>query len=254
MTDLKWLGGVVWVITGGLFVWGFRKGERGLRSLPVMLTLVCVASLVPVLGHLHNWYLYIPSAFFCLVVADIWLRKSGRVFSLLFVGLLLYYTGVMVREGLIWRDASRLSEGVVADVLPYAQTTHGRLFVLNTPSAWTSPNSVSGKPLFAFALKNAVSMRALKPIPADIVMVNHVWLTGELACDVTRTDNLFRVEIADGGYFSFHGGGEVWQSPFRWDREWGVLDVLSNTVLFAVIDLKQGDRVVFFDGHQVKTF
>lgn len=254
MTDLKWFGGVVLVITGGLFVWAFRKDGQRVCSLPLMLTVVCVVSLVPVLGHLHNWYLYIPSAFFCLVVADIWLRQAGRIFSFLFVGLLLYYTGVMAREASLWRDASRVSEGFVADVLPYAQTTHGRLFVLNTPSAWTPPKSIGGKPLFAFALKNAVSMRSLKPIPAKIVMVNHVWLTGELMCEVVRKDHAFQVEIADGGYFSFHGGGEGWQPPLRWDREWGALDVWSDTVLSAVIDLKQDDRIVFFDGKEVKAF
>jgi hypothetical protein len=254
MTDLKWFGGVVLVITGGLFFGDFRKNRRWVRSLPLMLTMVCVVSLVPVLGHLHNWYLYIPSAFFCLVVADIWMRQSGHIFSFLFVGLLLYYTGVMIREGVIWRDASRVSEGFVADVLPYAQTTHGRLFVLNTPSAWTPPKSIGGKPLFAFALKNAVSMRSAQPISADIVMVNHVWLTGDMTCVVEPQENLFQIQIVDGGYFSFHGGKEALQPPFLLEQEWGHLNVLSEYLMSVMIDLKFDDRIVFFDGERLKTF
>lgn len=254
MTDLKWFGGVVLLATGILF-WG-RYRETGVlqRSSPFVLAVLCVLSLIPVLGHLHNWYLYIPSAFFCLMIADVWLRRFQRVFSFLFAGLLLYYAVVLVREGFAWREASQLSESFVAKVLPYAQNTKGRLFVLNTPSAWTPEHSLSGKPLFAFALNNALLMRTREPVRAEVVMVNHIWLEGEnTVCKVERDGRLYQLEISEGGYFSFHDGKAL-DPPFRVNRNWGTLDVVSRYKLSVEIDLQLDDRVVFFDGVSFKRF
>ena len=252
MTNFKWFGGVVLVVTGVLYWKSHFKKEPFLRSVPFVLGMVCVVSLVPVLGHLHNWYLYIPSAFFCLIVAGIWLHRSERVFSFLFAGLLLYYAGVLVREGVLWREASVLSESFVADVVPHAQKTNGRLFVLNVPSAWTSEKSLSGKPILAYALKNAVDMRSSTPIDADVVMVNHVWMLGKnTVCDVVRDEQIFQMGIQAGGHFSFHGGGEGLVPPFEMERHWGRLDVASPASLLAEIELQEDDRVVFFDGTRV---
>jgi len=89
-------------------------------------------------------------------------------------------------------------------------------------------------------------MRALKPIPADIVMVNHVWLTGELLCDVTRNENMFQVEIAEGGYFSFHEGREE-TPPFHLNRKWGRVNVMSQNLLSVELDLKEDDRVIVYN-------
>jgi len=255
MTDLKWFGGVVLLAMGGLFFRQYRKDGELFGTPSFKLIVLCVVSLVPVLGHLHNWYLYIPSAFFCLAAARIGLHRPSRVFSFLFACLLLYYAGVLVREGLFWRDASRMSEKFVADVLPFAQVTKGRLFVLNTPSAWTPKTSLSGKPLFAFALKNAVSMRSSKPIRADVVMANHVWLTGpSMRCEVLREGRLFHLKMVNGGYFSFHGGGEGLIPPFHLNRKWGAVSSVSRDVMSVALALGKEDRVVYFDGDRVRGF
>ncbi|MBT3604348.1 MAG: hypothetical protein HN521_14925 [Candidatus Latescibacteria bacterium] len=254
MTDLRWFGGVVLAATGILFFFRYREHGVLQRFLPFGLTVLCVLSLVPVLGHLHNWYVYIPSAFFRLLVADVWLSRSQRFFSFLFAILLLYYAGVLVREGFLWRETSQLSETFVAEVLPYAQNTDGRLFVLNTPSALTPEHSLSGKPLFAFALENALLMRSKEPVLADVVMVNHIWLMGQsTTCKVERDGNLFRLVMVDGGYFSFHNG-QALNPPFELDRDWGTVRVLSRYILSVDIDVQQDDRVVFFDGIGLKHF
>jgi hypothetical protein len=255
MTDFRWFGGLVLLATGGVLLRTCSRFVDVRRAPPIKLLILCAVSLVPVLGHLHNWYLYIPSTFFCLALADIWIQRSGRLFSFLFAALLLYYAGVLVREGLFWREASVLSEKFVEDLLPYAQQTKGRLFVLNTPSAWTPARSVSGKPLFAFALKNAVSMASPKRITANVVMANHAWLTGpKMRSDVRGEGDLYHMQMVEGGYFSFHGDGEGWTLPFELTREWGTIAVASKEAMSVEIHLKDEDRVVYFDGEVIRAF
>jgi len=254
MTDFKWFGALVLVVTGVILGYHFGRYKKTLRTF-LVLGMMCVASLVPVLGHLHNWYLYIPSAFFCLIVAGIFLHHSSRIFYTVFACLCIYYAGVLTREALFWRDASVLSEQFVSDVLPYAKTTQGRLFVVNTPSAWTPKSSLSGKPLFAFALRNAVAMRSPTDVTAEIIMVNHIWLTDEhVQCEVKRQGPLLDLEISNGGYFSFHGNGEGQTPPFGLDFEWGKMQVLSERRIQVELSLLETDRVVYFDGKGVRSF
>ena len=244
MTDLKWFG-LVGLATTGLAWW--VSGRRDLKKL-LVISLAILVCLVPVLGHLQNWYLYLPSAFFCLAMAQVWLSEKRRVFALFFVGLLLYYAVVLTREGLFWQKASALSEAFVADMMPYAQATSGRLYVLNVPSAFTPDGSFGGKPLFAFALKNALAMRSDIPLTCQTIMVNHVWLTGEFNGRVTELEpGRYGLKIQQGGFFSFHDG-QVYVPPLTMAREWGSLQVVAEDSMVVDLPLEAEDRVVVYTG------
>ncbi len=251
MSDIWWLGIALVVGSAGIFI--FQQG-RGIlyKGRPFALIFLLGASLAPALGHLHNWYLYLPSAFFCLGISTIWLNKKQPILCSLFAVLILYYGVVIGREGFFWRDASQMSENTIANLMPHAQTTTGTLFVCNVPSAWTPPGAFSGKPLFAYALKNALAMRSPQPLQAEIAMVNHVWLTGDFACRIHRTNTGFDLAIAKGGFFSFHSKGRGQTPPFSIDQTWGRVTAYTTDSLSVALNMQPEDRVIIYNKGEFK--
>ena len=243
MTDIWWLGIALLIASAGVFIFSSRRETRLIPSLAGLVA----ASLAPALGHLHNWYLYLPSAFFCVGIAAVWLDKSRPACRVIFCVLIAYYGLVLGREGMFWREASKMSERAIADLMPHAQSTTGTLFACNVPAAWTPKGAFSGKPLFAYALKNALAMRSSQPLRAQIEMVNHVWLTGDFECRVHRTSAGFDLAIAEGGFFSFHGKGQGQIPPFAIAHPWGALTVHALDSLSVALNVQPGDRIVIYD-------
>ena len=134
--------------------------------------------------------------------------------------------------------------------MPHAQSATGKLFVCNVPAAWTPKGAFSGKPLFAYALKNALAMRASQPLRAQIEMVNHVWLTGDFECRVHSTSAGFDLAIAKGGFFSFHGKGQGQPPPFAIAHPWGTLTVHALDSLSVSLNVQPGDHVVIYNEGQ----
>ena len=248
MSDIWWLGIAVVIGSAGIFIFQHSRGiwykNRPFALLPIFLL---GASLAPALGHLHNWYLYLPSAFFCLGISTIWLTKKQPILCSLFAVLILYYGVVIGREGFFWRDASQMSENAIANLMPHARATTGALFVCNVPSAWTPSGAFSGKPLFAYALKNALAMRSSQTLQTEITMVNHVWLTGDFACRIHRTNTGFDLAIAKGGFFSFHSKGRGQTPPFEIVQKWGRVAVHATDSLSIALNIQPEDRVVIYD-------
>ncbi len=252
MSDIWWLGIAVVIGTAGIFIYQHGRGilhkDAGFcRPFALLLIFLLGVSLAPALGHLHNWYLYLPSAFFCLGISTIWLNKKRPILCSLFAVLILYYGVVIGREGFFWREASQMSENAITNLMPHARATTGTLFVCNVPSAWTPPDAFSGKPLFAYALKNALAMRSYQPLRAEIAMVNHIWLTGDFACRIHRTNTGFDLAIAKGGFFSFHSKGQGQIPPFVYDQLWGRVMVHATDSLSVALNVQPGDRVVIYN-------
>lgn len=262
MTDVKWFGVVVLIATAGVLFYEIAQkkrrgaGEQGSKGdslvlpcspAPLLIVLVLV-SLAPALGHLHNWYLYLPSAFFCMGLSVVWHESRRQIFYFLFGVLVLYYATVMGREGMFWRATSEISETFVGKLMPYAQETSGKLFVLNVPAAWTPDGSLSGKPLFAYALKNALTMRTSKALVSELVVVNHVWLTGDdFRCEVEQTAGGFNLGIEHGGFFAFFGNNKGKELPFVLDHSWGQVATHRSGSLSVIVNTRQGDCVVVYD-------
>ena len=252
MTDIWWLGIALVIGSAGIFIYQrgrniLRKDAEFCRPFTLLLIFLLGASLAPALGHLHNWYLYLPSAFFCLGISAIWLTKKQPILCTLFAVLILYYGVVIAREGFFWREASQMSENAIANLMPHARATTGTLFVCNVPSAWTPTGAFSGKPLFAYALKNALAMRSSQPLQAEITMVNHVWLTGDFACRIHRTNTGFDLAISKGGFFSFHSKGQGQTPPFAIDQTWGRVAVHATDSLSIALKIQPEDRVVIYN-------
>lgn len=243
MTDIWWLGIALVIASAGIFIFKSRRETRLILPLAGLVA----ASLAPALGHLHNWYLYLPSAFFSVGIAAVWLDKRRPVCRVIFCVLIAYYGLVLGREGMFWRQASKMSEHVLADLMPHAQRTTSTLFACNVPAAWTPKGAFSGKPLFAYALKNALALRSAQPLHAQIEMVNHVWLTGDFESRVHRTNAGFDLAIAKGGFFSFHGKGQGQTPPFAIVHPWGTLTVHALDSLSVSLNAQPGDRVVIYN-------
>ncbi len=246
MSDIWWLGIALVIVSAGILI---LQHSRGIwyKDRPFALIFLLGASLAPALGHLHNWYLYLPSAFFCLGISTIWLTKKRPILYYLFGVLILYYGVVIGREGFLWREASQMSENAIANLMPHARATTGTLFVCNVPAAWTPSGAFSGKPLFAYALPNALAMRSPQPLQAEIAMVNHVWLTGDFAYRIHRTNTGFDLAIEKGGFFSFHSKGQGQTPPFAINQMWGRVAVHATDSLSIALNMQPGDRVVIYN-------
>lgn len=262
MTDVKLFGGIVFLVTGGLLVrLGWRSEVfRDVRYLAAM-TLI---SLIPALGGVNRWYLYLPSVFAAMAIARIWMDQfpQRRVcrwgLAVLFSALVAYYGLTLVREGVLWRRTSTLSEAFIREMRPHVQEAGGTVYAVNVPSACSLPGSLGEKPLFAFALVPALGVPA-----GRVVAVNYLWLLDEKGArsEVTHLGpGRFRVTIQEGGFFSFHGpdAGLIYARDGRTvlektvERPWGRLEVTSRIAIEAAIDLAEGDRVVVYDEGKVK--
>jgi len=264
MTDFRPFGGVLLVLTAVLAA--CRRQQPGLvRDLAFLvgITLVC---LLPALGRIHRWYLYLPSATVSLGVARVWFctTRQGhvrqRVLATAFALLVAYYGVVLAREARFWREASRLSDGFVQELRPLVDRAPGRVYVLNVPAAYDPPGGLGGKPLFAFGLGVALEMQTPGRKAAGVpVVANHVWVhdTESLRPTVEAAGHdHYRLSVSGGGYFSFHGPGtgSLYSRdgrsvlPGRLETPWGWMQVESKRRLELRIDLSEDDQVLAYDG------
>ena len=261
MTDYGLFGAVLLVATAGVFLLSGRPREV-LRD-TLYLGGMTVASLVPVLGRVHRWYLYLPSVFFCVAVANIWTawQPDRRVFlwcrNLLLAMLIGYYGAVLAREGLFWREASVLSENVLDSLAPLTKESSGTVYVLNVPSALTPAGSLGEIPLFAYGLSSAVAVRT--GVETSTVAVNHCWLTDSdgFESDVKRLGPMhWRIDLKNGGHFSVHrqddartfyasDGKRLFPGTIK--RAWGEVRIHGPGQAEVALEPVHGSRVVVFD-------
>ena len=261
MTDSRLFGAVLLAATAVVF-WLSGRPREVLRD-TLYLGGMTLASLAPVLGRVHRWYLYLPSVFFCIAVANVWTswrpdrRNVRRCRNLLLATLIGYYGLVLAREGWFWREASVLSERVLDTLAPLAKESRGTLYVLNVPSALSPSGSLGGIPLYAFGLHNALAVRSGSEAP--VVAVNHCWLTDPsgFETEVTRLGPThWRIDISKGGYFSAHGqadAGSLYGAngkqlrPGVIRKPWGESRFLGPNQAEFMIKTGADDGVVIFD-------
>ncbi|MDE2997543.1 MAG: glycosyltransferase family 39 protein [Gemmatimonadota bacterium] len=260
MTDVRFFGVVLSAATAVVF-WLSGRPRRVLRDTLYLggLTLV---GLAPVLGRVHRWYLYLPSVFFCIAVANVWAawqpdRKAVlRCRNLLLAALVGYYGLALAREGWFWREASVLSENVLKTLAPLAKENRGTLYVLNVPSALSPPGSLGEIPLYAFGLTNALAVRT--GVETPVVAVNHCWLTDPAGFEtgVTRLGPAhWRIEVRNGGYFSAHGQADAGSlygpdgklRPGVIRKPWGESRFHGPGTAEFVLETGPHDRVAIFD-------
>ena len=261
MTDFRLFGVVLLVATAAVF-WVSGRRREVLRD-TLYLGGMTVASLVPVLGRVHRWYLYLPSVFFCIAVANVWTawQPNRRAVlwcrNFLLATLIGYYGLVLAREGLFWLDASVLSENVLDALVPLAKESGQTVYVLNVPSALSPAGSLGEIPLFAFGLSSALAVRTGGE--ASAVTVNHCWLTDpdRFESGVKRLGPMqWRIDIKSGGYFSVHRQVDARAFyaadgkrllPGTIERTWGDVRIHGPRLAEVVLEPVRGSRVVIFD-------
>ncbi len=240
------------------------RERRGARDLVCVLAMSLI-SMVPALGLVMRWYLYIPSAFACMLVARVWhepvrIPVLGKVLPLLFLLLLFLFGYTLSREGRHWRDAGHLSTHIlqtvtstILDSVPTA--TGGRLFLINVPSAYFPPGSVGEKPIFAYHLGRAVGIPSPRRAGVELIVVNHVMLRAlrSGASTIERIDDgRFLVRCSERCLFSFHSqefiSGRRRQSATTLYHGWGQVRIVNPRQLLIRINARSGDPIWFFDG------
>lgn len=266
MTDYHFFGPVLLLVTAVLIC--LTRRGFGIFQDVVILAGITVISLVPGLGRIHRWYLYIPSAFLCMAISRVWMdcRLRQRVIQKglipIFGALIAYYGLVLIREGNFWRETSALSEEFILDLLPYINTSKTPFFLINLPSAYTPGGSLGGKPMFAFALTNAVSLRLGEEVIPPVV-VNHLWLLNRsnFSSRFEKIDGgRFRITVKKGGYFSFHGldaekvyapdGRKVLKTKLK--KPWGQVLVKSREEIELNLDLSEGAKVIIYNEGRIE--
>ena len=157
-------------------------------------------TLLPILGgNPHRWYLYLPSAGFCMMLAAAWISLRARPLCavVLMVGLL-YYALELAEQSRIWSRQSELSE-------EFLQQTHG-LGMRPSETHWFANVPFGYKSAFLFtfdSLADAIELRfGLRP---DIRILSYVNLRDELRIESARigSDWRFRFEPDAYGFFLF---------------------------------------------------
>lgn len=236
------------------------KNRNLLRDLLFMCALFFV-TLIPISGLIARWYLYIPSAFPCIILTRIWLESYPnkfirRIFFALFIGVLLYYGVMLFREGIFWRKASEISERTLKSVLHHIKDKRNeRIFLVNVPSAYLPASAVGEKPIFAYNLELALVTKSGKNLKAVPVVVNHLLLLDskpEISSMKRLKYACFLVECNHGGFFSFHTpefvSSRLQPMNTGLDLQWGRLNIVSKNELVFKIHSYKGERILFFDG------
>jgi hypothetical protein len=261
-TGLPGFGLVVLVAGAGIAAVSILRDRRRELVRPVVLLLgVMALMLLPLLGLITRWYLYLPSVFACLLVSRI-LLTAGRdrverwVILALFAGLVAYLGLSLVREGLAWRRAGRLGEQSLSALLPQLERP-GRLLLVNVPSALWPLGSIGEKPVFAYNLPRALRLRAGREPRAEVHVVNHLLLReeGVRTATIRRINDTTLVATSErrrGARFSFHApefiSGRRRPERTTLVREWGALRIVHPWRLVLSIKLRSNDRLLFFDG------
>lgn len=251
---------IVWGVTALLGV--YALGRADLRRDIVLLAGLFLLSLVPVLGLMTRWYLYIPSAFACMAVARLWTDaprglSSARLGFALLAALTVYFGAELVRESAGWRRASALS-GQALDAAAAQLETGRPVFVMNLPATVRRPDDIGEKPVFAYGFDRALRQRM--GAAADAVrIVNYVTVvdTGAEASTLVRTGPCgFDIACEPPSAFCFHTHefAELrGRSTGSVRRSWGTLALRDPQTLGVRIDDCGAASALFFDGRDWRT-
>ena len=164
-----------------------------------------LAALAPIVGgNAHRWYLYIPSAGFCLLAAAVWrqkLRPVHRTGFVLFLAVL--SAGYLVetyKQSGVWEKQSELSEAFMGQVQRHALYKLGAFDFINMPFGYKSSF------LFTFtSLSDAIHLSyGTSP---EIRVLSHLNLNDRTRVDVKHTDKGLAFSILPDAttYFIFPG-------------------------------------------------
>jgi hypothetical protein len=251
------LGAVVAALSFFVLLSAYR--DRGLLREMALLSGLFLLSMVLVSGLLARWYLYIPSAFANLALAKLWLeapkRAAFRMAGLAVLAILmLHYGAVLYREGLFWREATRLSEEILDGLAPRLSEQPGRVFLVNLPSAYVPPGAVGDKPLFAYGLEAALRLtgREAPHAPEAVTQVRLTDTAGSITTARWLGDGGLDVECGPGATFSFHSAdfvsGRTEPENLTLRERWGELQVIDQRHVRIRIDTREGDTILFYDG------
>ena len=157
-------------------------------------------TLLPILGGSpHRWYLYLPSAGFCMALAAAWrsLRARPLCAVVLAIGLLCYALE-LAEQSRIWSRQSELSE-------EFLQQAHG-LGMRPAETHWFANMPFGYKSAFLFTFDSFADAFELHfGYRPDIRILSYVNLDDELRIDSARIgrDWRFRLEPGAYGFFLF---------------------------------------------------
>ena len=157
-------------------------------------------TLLPILGgNPHRWYLYLPSAGFCMVLGAIWrlLPKRGICAIALLAGLL-FYARELAHQAQIWSRQSELSEAFLQQAGNLGWGNSETHYFANVPFGYKSAF------LFTFdSLTDALELRlGARP---DIRILSYVNLSDELRIESARVGDGWQFRLAPDaqGFFLF---------------------------------------------------
>ena len=213
-------------------------------------------TLLPILGgNPHRWYLYLPSAGFCMVLGAIWrwLPKRGICAIALLAGLLLYGRE-LAHQAQIWSRQSELSEAFLHQVGNVAWGDSETHYFANVPFGFKSAF------LFSFdSLIDAMELRfGFRP---DIRILSYVNLTDELRIESAWVGNgwQFRLEPSGYGFFLFPPAQRRFAAPTALQMQGAEIEIqaLSSAGTAAAYRIRLPDPAPgplhCFDGLQLRS-
>ncbi len=215
-------------------------------------------SLVPVVGLVNRWYLYLPSAFACMGVAYLWSTSRvrpawARATGIFFAISTVVFAGVLVYESVVWQRAARISDQTLAEV-KQALASADRLLVVNLPCAWQPRETIGAKAIFSCWFAQAVA-DVVGPAHAapDVVSYLCWWSPGPVSQISEEAPGRYRVACQDAGWFSFHLApfvGVANRLPAVVTTGWGEIAIENERSLSFTVREGAIDAILFFDGQR----
>jgi len=139
----------------------FKNLRRTIFQKDILYCLLWILiTLIPVLGLMARWYMYIPAIGLCIALSIILLRQNFymKIFLTL-ITIMVITTNIYLvkREASLWYLSGNLVKTIVEDIYSYKD---GEYYILNVP-AGILDNSFFGlgeKPVFAYNLEKAINI------------------------------------------------------------------------------------------------
>jgi hypothetical protein len=163
-----WLAAILGLVAAGMLCWRCRRAVRT----PQALSLIWIGvAMLPVLRLYSPWNTYLPAAGAALLIAGLVNGLESRRIRLGAFAVLLGVSAVyLLQQQHHWRQAGRLCQQVVEEVIRAAAERPGRIYLANLPAEWGEA------PLFAgdWGLHGALR---LKGHAVDVGVLANVYKT-----------------------------------------------------------------------------
>jgi hypothetical protein len=199
-------------------------------------------------------WLYVPPLLLWLMALRIWFgfpcRRCAQIVAYaFFAGLVVFYSVVLVHEGICWQKASKMAEEYLHRTSSQVGEPTSRLFLVNIPAGIRSNWTKWEQPIYPWGIEKAIAHHLTELRNPDVRSVTWLFILkpGEPVSSARMLrPNSYLLRCTKNACFWYpkfeHGDRNVLDIPRNWRQ--------SRETTFR-LNVNEGDKVLFFDGVSV---